>query len=638
MSDFAGLWRFDDRSVAQSDLKRMAAGLDGHNVGPSRFWHDGAIGLVHRQHVFTPEDLAERMPLVGLSGNRLVADCRLNNRRELARQLGLENGSSPDGALILAAFDRWGPDCVSRLLGDFAAAIWEPAGRRLVLLRDHCGSRTLYLHRNERFVAFSTRLCALLALPDIPRDLDDAAIADHLILNLGPPTRTLYRAITRVPIAHLAIVTRETVRLSRHWQSPEPGSLTRPSDKAYEEEGRYILDQAVGDALRARGPVTQLLTAGLDSAAIVESAARQLAPGRHLAMTKIPSGAIAEATADRYHDESPRARLLAGHLPSLDWHGVASDEREQDDLDPFRAYVMGGKPSRAPQNVAWFYPIYRHMARLGSNVSLGGELGNTYFSENGLAFLPMMLTGLRWASLAREIRALSQVEGRSAWQVTKRALRPLEPLAWRMRRVQSSSEPWASHSAINPQFAADLRLGEALDVGRYRMRTGGGHRSITALRAWVWEDEVARDDETIRRAVTGIDHRLPLADRRVVDFFGALPPDQFLRNGETRSIARRLLRGRLPPEIVESRARGVQNGDWFRILKAHRPAMLADLAQLRTKPLASRVVDLDRLQSLLETWPSDLVSAQRQRAQYLQMLTRGLEMARFLAWHEGGNS
>jgi len=638
VSDFAGLWYFDDRPVAQADLKRMAAGLDGLGTGPSRFWWGGAVGLVHRQHFFTPEDLAERMPLVGASGSTLVADCRLNDRRELARQLDLGDRSKSDGALILAAFDRWGPDCVSRLLGDYAAVIWEPAARRLVLLRDHCGNRTLYLHRNERFVAFSTRLRALLALPDVPRDLDDAAIADQLVLNLGPPTRTLYRSITRVPIAHLAIVTGESVRLSRHWQSPEPGSLTRPSDQAYEEEGRHILDQAVGDSLRARGPVTQLLTGGLDSAAIAESAVRQLAPDRHLAMTRIPSGPIAVTTADRYHDEAPRTRLLATHLPTLDWHGVGSDEREQDDLDPVRAYVMGGKPSRAPQNIAWFRPIYRQMARHGSNVSLGGELGNTYFSEDGHAFLPMMLIGLRLPSLAREIRALSHVEGRSVWAITKRVLRPLEPLTWRLRRVQSSPEPWANHSAINPQFVADLRLGEALDVGRYRMRTGGGHRSIAALRAWVWEDEVPRDEATIQRAVTGIDHRLPLADRRVVDFFGALPPDQFLRNGETRSIARRLLRGRLPPEIVESRARGVQNGDWFRILTAHRPAMLADLARLRNKPLASRVVDLDRLQSLLENWPSDLVSAQRQRSEHLQMLTRGMEMARFLAWHEGGNS
>ncbi len=169
------------------------------------------------------------------------------------------------------------------------------------------------------------------------------------------------------------------------------------------------------------------------------------------------------------------------------------------------------------------------------------------------------------------------------------------------------------------------------------MRVGGGHPSATALRAWVWEDEVARDAFGGRRATTGTDHRLPLADRRVVDFFGALPPDQFLRNGETRSIARRLLRGRLPAEIVESQARGVQNGG----LVPHRHGAAARHAgRHRTAavvPLASRVIDLDRLQGLLDNWPEDLASAERQRPQYLQMLTRGMEMARFLAWHEGGN-
>jgi asparagine synthase (glutamine-hydrolysing) len=364
-----------------------------------------------------------------------------------------------------------------------------------------------------------------------------------------------------------------------------------------------------------------------------------LAPGRHLAVTRVPDGAISPGTATRYHDEAPRVRLLAQHLPNLDWHCVGNDGREEDDHDRLRTYLIGGKPSRAPLNIAWFQPVYRLMARHGSTVTLGGEQGNPFFSNDGLAFLPSMLTGLRWGTLAREIRALSRTQGVSPWVIAKHEiLRPFEPLAWRLRRHQPSPEPWGRHCAINPRFSADLRLEETLDLSRYRMRVGGGHPSATAARAWIWEDEVARDESGGMRAMTGIDRRLPLADRRVVDFFGALPPDQFLRNGETRSIARRLLRGRLPVEIVESMARGVQNGDWFRIVTAQRAGMLADIERLRSRPLASRVVDLDRLQKLLENWPRDLASAERQRPQYLQMLTRGMEMARFLAWHEGGNS
>ncbi len=638
MSDFAGIWRLDREPVAHADLERLAVGLDGRGARPARFWREGEIGLVHRQHVFTPEDLAERMPAAAPSGTLLVADCRLGDRDALRSALGVEDPGRPDGALILAAFERWGPDLAPRLLGDYAAALWDGAERRLVLIRDHSGRRTLYLHRTDRLVVFSTRLRALLALPEIPRDLEDAALADHLLLNLGPPTQTLYRAITRVPMAHTAVVTAGGLRLSRHWHPPEPGSLSRPSDRAYEEEGRDILDRAVGDALRARGPVTQFLTGGLDSAAIVESAARQLAPGRHLAMTRVPDGATPPGTSTRYHDEAPYARLLAEHLPNLDWHCAGHDGREEDDDVPLRTFLIWGKPSRAPQNIAWFQPVCRLMARHGSTVSLGGEMGNTYFSDSGLAFLPSRLTGFQWGTLAREVRALSRVQGQSPWSVVKsEVLRPFEPLGRRLRRTQPWPEPWGRHCAINPRFSAELRLDETLDLGRYRMRVGGGHPSATALRAWVWEDEVARDAFGGRRATTGTDHRLPLADRRVVDFFGALPPDQFLRNGETRSIARRLLRGRLPAEIVESQARGMQNGDWFRIVTAQRPAMRADIERLRSSPLASRVIDLDRLQGLLDNWPEDLASAERQRPQYLQMLTRGMEMARFLAWHEGGN-
>jgi asparagine synthase (glutamine-hydrolysing) len=322
----------------------------------------------------------------------------------------------------------------------------------------------------------------------------------------------------------------------------------------------------------------------------------------------------------------------------MDWHRVGDDGGDSGEHDVRRFFLESGLPSRAPQNIAWFFPIYRFMAERGSRITIGGEQGNTYFSASGLEFLPSLLQGLHWQTLAGEIRALARVEGTSIWSVVKsRVLRPYEPLSWRLRRQSEAPEPWGRHSALNPSFAAELDLERTLDISRYRLRIGGGHPSAQTFRAWLWHDENARDTRSGLRAMTGTEHRLPMADRRLVEFIGALPRDQFLRKGVTRFLARRLLAGRLPDAIVNGRARGVQNGDWFAIVSAQRPAMQAELSRLRGQKLASRVVDLDRLQSLLDGWPRDASEAEPQRAKYLQMLTRGMEMARFLAWHEGGN-
>lgn len=613
-------------------------GLGGRKIQPPRFWRSGSMGLVHRQHLFTPEDAREAMPLAGDSRRVLVADCRLNARDELRRTLDLDDRDRPDGALLLAAFERWGTDAVPRLHGEFSLALWDPAARRLLLARDHAGYRTLYFHRSERLVAFSTRQRALLMLPEVSRQLDDRALADFLILNHGPPTRTLYPSITRVPMAHIALIDAGGVHLAPHWTPPEPGSVRRRHDRDYEEEGRELLDRAVADVLRAQGPATLLLTGGLDSTAIAESGVRQLAPAPLLAVTRVPDGPTPSEQRGRYHDEAPRARALASRLPGLDWHRVGDDGGDWGEHDASRYFLESGAPSRAAQNIAWFYPVYRFMAARGSHVTIGGEQGNTYFSDSGLGFLPGMLTGLHWARLAAELIALARVERVPLWRVAAQNLvRPYAPLWLRPRRSRPTGTPWGRHAALNPGFASELDLERSLDMDRYRMRVGGGHRSVPALRNWIWQDEVARDLRGPFRALTGTDHRLPLADRRIVEFFGGLPAEQFLRNGVTRSIARRLLDARVPDETAHGLSRGVQNGDWFRILTAQRPAMLADLERMRGRPLARRVVDLDRLQSLLEHWPADIESAERRRTEYLQMLTRGMEMARFLAWHEGGN-
>lgn len=640
MSDFAGIWRLDGQPVDDADLRRLANGLDGRGTAPARVWRSGAMGIVHRQTFFTPEDRAERQPLVAPSGAVLAADLRLNERPALVRALGLGDDALrlADGALLSRALDAFGLDAtLERLFGEFAFALWRPEERRLVLARDSTGRRSLFAHRGARLVAFATRLRPLLGLPDVPQDLDDEALADRLVLNLGPPARTLYRGIDRVPLGHVAEHTPSSGRLRAYWDLPEPGSSKLRGDADIEEAAREVLDRAVADALRSEGPVTAWLTGGLDTANVVASAARQLAPGGLTAATLKPGGPTPPDTQRCYYDETGRAGALAAMHPNVDWHVVSgADGGDWGEHDPRRAFLELGAPTRAPLNIAWFYPMYRFMAARGSRVSLGGEMGNAFFSDSGLSLLPELFLTLRWGELARHLLALRR-GGHAVRSLAGQTLAPLAPY-WLMQwRTGPAGAPWSGHSPINPGFARDARLDERVDRRLYRIRLGHGHASAQARRRWISQDHVAYDLVNAQRARTGVDHRLPLADRRVVEFFGALPLAQFLEGGATRSLAKRLLRGQAPPKTIENADGGRQNGDWFALMSAARPAMREEMTRLRASPVARRVVDLDRLQALLDHWPTDAASAEPRRYEYYQMLARGMEMARFLAWREGGN-
>jgi asparagine synthase (glutamine-hydrolysing) len=641
MSNFAGLWRLDGRPVGEDDIGRLTQALEARGIADARVWRCGPVGLVHRQHVFAPEDAAERLPLVGDSGQVLVADVHLTDRPTLLAALGLavEPGQVwSDGALMLAAVERWGGEAaLSRFYGDFAFALWDPQAERLSLARAPLSRRTLYVHRGPRLVAFATRLPALLALPEVPRDLDERAIADEFINNWSRQERTAYRGIDRVPMGHLAVLSAADTRVAAWWSQPQPGTLRHGSDAEVEEAATEVLDRAVGGALRANGPVTAHLTGGLDTAAIVTTAARLRAPERLNVVTRVPSGPIARNTEKTYHDESPRAQALAALYPNVDWHRVGDDCGDWGETDPQRGFEAGGLPGRWPVNVAWFYPLHRFMAARGSRVALAGGCGNGYFSYNGDPLLWTLFRRLRWGALARELQASARINGQSPARLFLRHIvAPMEPMSLRLRRKGLPAEPWGQFCPINPAIAAELRLKDSLDAKAYKMRLIGNLHSAELWRRWACEGEWSADIVATDRTISGIDVRMPLADRRVVEFFGALPLEQFYRNGEGRSLARRLLAGRVPPQTLACRDRGKQNGDWFTLMSGQRNAYLADMPRLRASPLARRFIDLDRLQATLDDWPTDVEVAEKRRAEVWLMLQNGIHWARFLAWQESG--
>ena len=102
----------------------MRSAVAAHGGDGSSAWTGGGAGLGQQLKRVTPEDLAERQPLVSRDGLReLVSDGRIDNRPELAGELGLPRPSQevPDSAFILAAFERWGEDCAEHLIGSFSS-------------------------------------------------------------------------------------------------------------------------------------------------------------------------------------------------------------------------------------------------------------------------------------------------------------------------------------------------------------------------------------------------------------------------------------------------------------------------------------------------------------------------------------
>jgi asparagine synthase (glutamine-hydrolysing) len=131
-----------------------------------------------------------------------------------------------------------------------------------------------------------------------------------------------------------------------------------------------------------------------------------------------------------------------------------------------------------------------------------------------------------------------------------------------------------------------------------------------------------------------LDSRDPTYDRRVVEFCLTVPLEEFLRGGELRSLARRAMVGRLPSSTLKRRMRGRQSADWYLNLTAVRGRMGAEVERLRSSPLASRMLDLERMSSLIEKWPTDGIEKDEVIASYHITLTRGLSVGKFLMQYD----
>ncbi|WP_413204316.1 asparagine synthase-related protein [Rhodospirillum sp. A1_3_36] len=640
MSTIAGLVRFTDRPVDRSDLAGAARYLADPGVGEAVFWCEGSAGLVARQRFSTPEDRFERQPWVGAGGRLvLVFDGRLDNREEIIDALGLSVDPTdvlPDGALLLRSFERWGESALPRFLGPLSLALWDGAERRLLLARDHLGRRALYVHQGQGFVAFASTLQALLAMPQVPRRLNEERLGDFLVLNFKGTEETLYDGLLRVPAATaLAFDRQGVVRRNQYWAFDLTRRIRFRSDGEYVEAAREQLDRAVARRLRSDGPVSATMSGGLDSSAVATSAARQMAPNRLLTLTAVPPPgfALSETPRTQYVDETPYVRAIAAMHPNMDLQLIWSEGTHALERDPTALFEAGGLPIYGPTNFGWFAPLTEASLQAGSRVVLGGQAGNAMWSWNGLERLGELFSRGRWIRLLRELDAAGKIHGGRKHLLRSHVIHPMIP-AWlgRIYLQMKAGHPqrWNRFSGINPQFAVDIGLYQRnLQAGQGPAMRDFRPQSLVRLDRLVHNN--GSDGRAVLRSLFGIEDRDPLADRNLVEFFLALPSDQFLRDGVTRRLTRHALVDRLPKEVIEKNSFGQQNPEWFSRMAADKIRMMDDLNKIRNSPLASRCIDVSRLSGILENFHEG-GSCSFSSIHYL--LPRALHVGLYLVWLE----
>lgn len=644
MTAIAGLWRCDGRPDGARDLARMLTAQHVYGPDDRRDWSNGAVALGRCLFRSLPEDRFDRQPLQTSDARlTLVADVRLDNRAELAAALGLpvaRIGERCDAALLLDCLENWGERAVDRLVGDFAFACWDEHAQTLQLARDFRGNRPLYYHRGDGFLAFASMPKGLHAIAEIPRAARREAAAELLMMLPAEGTASVWEAIERVPPGTILTATRGAISTRRYWQPARPERADPRSD--YVEGARHHLDQAVLAQLRGAGDhVGAHLSAGFDSAAVSATAARLMAGhGRVAAFTSAPHPDH-EPLLNRHliADEGPLAGATAALYRNIDHHLVHAGRKSPiATLD--RDYYLFDTPLLNRCNMNWWTGIYDEAKALGIRVMLSGEIGNMSLSYGGEEYLPELLRTGRFLELARLAAALLRSGTVRKRGLAARLLFPFLPPAIE-RRARRMIEPnlrgTQGHSAMTPAAFAHFDVGDrakalANDLSDRSWRDGFSMR----LRVMGRHDPGNYNKGYV--AGWKIDQRDPTGDRRLVEYMLAAPMAEYVAGGRFRSLPRRVLADRLPPEVLNEPGKGRQGADWHLGLTAARAELRKELERIRASGVADGLLDLDRLDTLERDWPDTGWASQPVHDDYRLALLRGVSVGHFLRKTSGGNA
>ena len=570
MCGIAGLYHLTTpKPVDPARIERMIAAMPHRGPDGQGVWTAPGVGLGHVR--LSIIDVAgSPQPMAASDGRAmLVFNGEIYNFRELRAELkgqGAQFRTDGDSEVILAAWQRWGPDCVSRLHGMFAFAIYDVPTRKLFLARDRLGVKPLfYAPLSDGSLAFASELKGLLAHPLLRRDIDPLAVEDYLTWGYVPDHRSFLAGVHKLPAGH-------TLLLSHDHPLPVPqpywdvSFAERRTGRTADLEAEllHLLRQAVTSRMVADVPLGAFLSGGVDSSAVVALMAEASGSPVKTCSIGFDVGGL---------DETSFAQTIATKF-ATDHRGRQVSADDFEDVDALAAMFD------EPFADASALPTWRvcQLARESVTVALSGDGADEAFAgyrrhkfqfgeDRARSVLPQALRGPL-------LGGLGAVYPKADW-----APRPLRAKTTLLSLAGTSEAGYArALSILPPELRDTLYSPEFIRLrGDYRaeqpfeemMRAAPGRSGLDRaqyadLKFWLPGDILTKVDRT--SMAVSLEAREPLLDHRLIEFAATLPENLRLRRGEGKWLLKKTMQRYLPDEILYRPKQGFVTpiSQWFR--------------------------------------------------------------------------
>jgi asparagine synthase (glutamine-hydrolysing) len=283
MCGIAGILKLAGGEVDAALLQQMIAAIRYRGPDAQNVYAHSGVGLANAR--LSIVDIAGGgQPMSTADGSLWITfNGEIFNHVELREELmkkGDRFATRSDTEVILHLYRDLGEDCVHRLNGQWAFAIWDARRRKLFLSRDRVGIQPLFYTVADQSFIFGSEVKAIFACPEVTRELDLRGLDQFFTFWVSLPPRTIFRNISQLPPGHSLTVEDGRVRLKQYWR-PDYSAVESTHDSAAgkAEELLELMSDATRIRLRADIPVGAYLSGGIDSS-FVTALARPVLGGK----------------------------------------------------------------------------------------------------------------------------------------------------------------------------------------------------------------------------------------------------------------------------------------------------------------------------------------------------------------------
>lgn len=525
MCGINGIYRYNGLDANQDAIRKMNELIAKRGPDAEGIYQSDNIHLGHTRLAILNPGEESNQPFSSQDGRyTLIFNGEIYNYQEIKNQLTDYNfKTSGDTEVVLAAYMKWGANCLRSFNGMFAFAIWDDQLKELFISRDRLGIKPLYYHQSEKGIIFSSSVRSVLATNEVPREIDPESLVDYLRYQTVHAPKTIVKGIKSLMPGNFMRINEEGLQIKSYWSLTDDVVRVEGNKADIQKNVRKKLEESVNRRLVADVPFGAFLSGGIDSSIIVAFMSQQMG-------TKLDTFSV--VFKENEFSEAPYAKLIAEQYQT-NHHEIELSVNEFKELIP-EALSNFDHPSGDGPNT---YVVSQKTRSSGIKMALSGLGGDELFGgysifkqapelmqkswlrsfpvygRKHLGSLYHMMKGSVESAKIKEIMRLEEFDLEYIYQFYRQVL-----LDDQVQKLLNTSESLPQNKVL--ELAHDL-----IGYQKPGWRLSPLSRISAVEMATYMQNVLLRDTDQMSMA-NGLEVRVPFLDHELVSFVMGIP-DQF---------------------------------------------------------------------------------------------------------------